>query len=129
MSVQEEDAVRTTQKVNEQNFGTAGIAHAELGLKSVQQAIANDGDSAVGNAGTKVGSDQANASLATSQTTSVQDLSKLIGTGANTAAAQKIVALMNLELAQRLNQGNMMQGAALTIEAARAFPKTSGITD
>ena len=44
-------------------------------------------------------------------------------------AAQKIVALMNLELAQRLNQGNALQGSTLVIEAARALPNTSVMTD
>ena len=127
MTAEEEAAVSSLQKVNEQNFGTAGIAHAELGLKSVQQAIANDGGSSLKKSNT--GSSSENATFASSTTTSVQDLSKLIGTGKNTVAAMKIVALMNLELAQRLNQGNMMQGSSLTIEAARAFPNTSGITD
>ena len=127
MTSEEENAVSSLQKVNEQNYGTAGIAHAELGLKSVQQAIVNDGGSSVGRAGATASSE--NVTLAAGTTTSVQDLSKLIGTGANTVASMKIVALMNLELAQRLNQGNMMQGSSLTIEAARAFPNTSGITD
>ena len=127
MTAEEENAVSSLQRVNEQNYGTAGITHAELGLKSVQQAIANDGGSSVGKAGTASSSE--NVTLAAGKKTSVQDLSKLIGTGANTVAAMKIVSLMNLELAQRLNQGNMMQGSALTIEAARAFQNTSGITD
>ena len=127
MTAEEENAVSSLQRVNGQNYGTAGITHAELGLKSVQQAIANDGGSSVGKAGTASSSE--NVSLIAGKTTSIQDLSKLIGTGANTVAAMKIVSLMNLELAQRLNQGNMLQGSALTIEAARAFPNTAGITD
>ncbi|MGN0919163.1 MAG: hypothetical protein ACI4OR_00145 [Alphaproteobacteria bacterium] len=127
MTIKEESAVSTSQRVNEQNYGTAGITHAELGLKSVQQAIANDGDSSVEKEGTGAASE--NVTLAAGEVTSVQNLSELIGTGANTVASMKIVALMNLELAQRLNQGNMMQGSALTIEAARAFPNISNLTD
>ena len=129
LTTPEQTTVRTTQIMNKQNYGTAGVAHAELGLRSVQQAIVNDGDSEVGSSGTRTASDQANASLAMGQTTPVQDLSGLIGIGKNTVAAMKIVALMNLELAQRLNQGNMMQGSALTIEAARAFPEVTGLTE
>lgn len=127
MNTEEEMAVSSLQEVNKQNYGTAGIAHAELGLKSVQQAIANDGDSSVGKAGASSSSE--NVTLPPGTKRDVQDLSKLIGTGANTVAAMKIVVLMNLELAQRLNQGNMMQGSALTIEASRAFSDTSAITD
>ena len=127
MSTEERDQVAARQRQNEQNYGTAGIAHAELGLKSVQQAIANDGGSAVGNAGTSSSAEK--VTLVPGKTTTVQDLSGMIGTGANTVAAMKIVALMNLELAQRLNQGNMLQGSVLTIEAARAFQNTDGIKD
>ena len=128
MASEDEVAVSSLQKVNGQNYGTAGIAHAELGLKSVQQAIANDGGSEVGVGGTGVSSDQAKSAVVTGPM-SVQNLSDLIGTGKNTTAAMKIVALMNLELAQRLNQGNMMQGSALTIEGARAFPNTKALTE
>ncbi len=127
MNTEEEMAVSSLQEVNKQNYGTAGIAHAELGLKSVQQAIANDGDSSIGKGG--VSSSSENVTLPPGTKKDVQDLSELIGTGANTVAAMKIVVLMNLELAQRLNQGNMMQGSALTIEASRAFSDTSAITD
>lgn len=128
MTSEDEVAVSSLQKVNGQNYGTAGIAHAELGLKSVQQAIANDGGSGMDAGGTGVSSGQAQSAVAAG-TMSVQNLSGLIGTGMNTAAAMKIVALMNLELAQRLNQGNMMQGSALTIEGARAFPNTKALTE
>jgi hypothetical protein len=127
LSETEKEQVFSKQVLNEQDYGTAGLAHAELGLKSVQQAIANDGDSSVGKQGTSSSAD--NVTLVAGETTSVQDLSKLIGTGANTVSAMKIVSLMNLELAQRLNQGNMLQGSILTIEAARAFPNISGLTD
>ena len=113
----EENKIAKTQQINIQNFATAGIAHAELGLKAVQQAIVNGGSGSQG------------ADLVQGKTTSVQDLSGLIGSGVNTVAAQKIVALMNLELAQRLNQGNALQGSILVIEAARALPKTSEMTD
>ena len=127
LSAEEKEKVFSKQVLNEQDYGTAGLAHAELGLKSVQQAIANDGDSSVGTQETSSSAD--NVTLVAGETKSVQDLSKLIGTGANTVSAMKIVSLMNLELAQRLNQGNMMQGSLLTIEAARAFPNISGLTD
>ena len=127
MTSEERDQVAIRQIQNEQNYGTAGIAHAELGLKSVQQAIVNDGDSSVGRSGVSSAVD--NAVFVPGKTTSVQDLSKLIGTGVNTVAAMKIVAMMNLELAQRLNQGNMLQGSVLTIEAARAIPDTAELTD
>ena len=51
------------------------------------------------------------------------------GTATDVVSAMKIVTMMNMELAQRLNQGNMLQGATLTIEAARALSDTAGITD
>lgn len=124
-SAQEEEVI-TRQKQNEQNFGTAGVAHAELGLMSVQQAMANDGDGAVGKAGAQ---SSAKTDFTANKVNSVQDLASAVGTGKNTVAAMKIVSLMNLELAQRLNQGNMMQGSILTIEASRALTQTVGITD
>ena len=126
MSPEEQDQVPVRQMQNQQNYGTAGIAHAELGLMSVQQAIANDGDSSVNKVGTSSSSE---AVFIPGTTTTGQNLSGMIGSGANTVAAMKVVALMNLELAQRLNQGNMMQGSILTIEAARAFPDTATLTD
>jgi hypothetical protein len=128
MDSSEEAAVRSTQKLNEQDFGTAGITHATLGLRAVQQANVNDGNSnsSVGKTGADISSDSVNVVLVGNQKPSVQSLSSLIGQE-NTVAAMKVVALMNLELAQRLNQGNMMQGASLTIEAARAFPEVENI--
>lgn len=89
--------VSTKQTQNEQYFGTAGVARSELALKAVQQGIVDDNGGVAG----------------------------LVGTGKNTTAAMKIVALMNLELAQRLNLGNMLQGSTLTVEAARAFKKVT----
>jgi len=127
MSADDEAAVAGRQTQNKQNYGTAGIAHAELGLKSVQQAIANDGGSSIGKSGTA--SSATDTTFVQGKTTKVQDLSKMIGTGKNTVAAMKIVAMMNLELAQRLNQGNMLQGSVLTIEAARAMPDRLELTD
>ena len=109
----EQEEVRKTQVKNEQYFGTAGVARAELGLKTVQQAIVENGGTAP----------------ASSSKSTVQNLTGLVGKGSNTAAAQKIVALMNLELAQRLNVGNMLQGSTLTVEAAYAFTKLSTLTD
>ena len=129
------------QNNNEQWFSTAGIAHAELGLKSIQLAMANDGNgegesSALSPNGldvsvdsTKASVEQVNAMLAAGQAVQTGDLTGLIGTGMNTAWAEKIVALMNLELGQRLNQGNMLQGSALTIEASRALKKTGEIIE
>jgi len=127
MSADEKDEVAGRQIQNKQNYGVAGIAHAELGLKSVQQAIANDGGSSIGKSGTA--SSAEDVTFVQGKTTKVQDLSKMIGTGKNTVAAMKIVAMMNLELAQRLNQGNMLQGSVLTIEAARAMPDRLELTD
>ncbi len=127
MTSEERDQVVTRQVQNEQNYGTAGIAHAELGLKSVQQAIANDGGSSVGKSGTAASAES--AVFIPGKVTTVQNLAGMIGTGANTVAAMKIVAMMNLELAQRLNQGNMLQGSILTIEAARAIPEAARLTD
>ena len=126
MKSEEEEMVIARQKQNEQNFGTAGVAHAELGLMSVQQAMANDGNGAVGKAGVQ---SSAKTDFTASKVSTVQNLASAVGTGKNTVAAMKIVSLMNLELAQRLNQGNMMQGSILTIEASRALTQTAGITD
>lgn len=126
MKSEEEEMVIARQKQNEQNFGTAGVAHAELGLMSVQQAMANDGNGSVGKAGVQ---SSAKTDFTANKVNSVQNLASAVGTGKNTVAAMKIVSLMNLELAQRLNQGNMMQGSILTIEASRALTQTAGITD
>lgn len=126
MKSTEEEEVIARQKQNEQNFGTAGVAHAELGLMSVQQAMANDGNGAVGKAGAQ---SSAKTDFTASKVSTVQNLASAVGTGKNTVAAMKIVSLMNLELAQRLNQGNMMQGSTLTIEASRALTQTADITD
>ena len=125
LTSEKEEEIIATQNENLQNYGTAGIAHAELGLKSVQQAIVDD----VGAEATSASQEGLEATLETTKVTQVQNLKGLIGKGGNTVAEMKIVALMNLELAQRLNQGNMLQGSALTIEAARAFPDTVGLTD
>ena len=119
----EKTALNTRQEQNQQWFGTAGIAHAELGLKSVYQAIVDDGG-AIGAVGASASSEEIKVAMSNAQNVKVQDLTGLIGIAQNTVMAQKIVALMNLELAQRLNQGNMLQGSALTIDAARALRKT-----
>ncbi len=131
MTSEERDQVAIRQIQNEQNYGTAGIAHAELGLKSVQQAMEDDESSSL----SEDERDKTRKKLIAVATNgeankiAVQDLSTIIGTGVNTVAAMKIVAMMNLELAQRLNQGNMLQGSVLTIEAARAIPDTAELTD
>ena len=129
MTDAEQEEIVARQKQNEQNFGTAGITHAELGLKAVQQAMVNDGAGAVGQESVKAASEDAEAAVSAGTTVTVQNLAGFIGQGKNTVAAMKIVSLMNIELAQRLNQGNMMQGSVLAIEAARALTETAGITD
>ena len=128
MKSAEEEAVIARQQQNEQNFATAGVAHAELGLMSVQQAMAND-KSSLSREEMKASIEKIRKEMENGKAVTAQDLSTLIGTGSNTVAAMKIVSLMNLELAQRLNQGNMMQGATLAAEAARALTQTAEITD
>ena len=128
LTTAQREAVSTAQEKNKQRYGTAGIAHAELGLKSVQQAIVDD-KGALTKEDTAYNHNGAITAFGMTQgkSVTVQDLSSLIGAGKNTYNAMKIVAIMNLELAQRLNEGNMLQGSTLTIEAARAFPKTREI--
>ncbi len=117
----EKTVMNTRQEQNQQWFATAGIAHAELGMKSVYQAMVNDGGVLAGSGASQ---EEIKAAMASGMANiKVQDLSNLIGIAVNTVMAQKIVALMNLELAQRLNQGNMLQGSVLTIEAANALRK------
>lgn len=120
----EKSEISAKEKLNQQLYGTAGVTHAELGLKSVKQAILNDGGS-IGDAGASSSNTDLQSALATGGTLEVQDLTGLIGKAQNTVWAMKVVATMNLELAQRLNQGNMLQGSTLTIEAARALRYTS----
>ena len=128
LTTTQKKTISANQVKNEQWYGTAGIAHAELGLKAVQQAIVDDGGSLTkeDTSPTQNGAITAFGTT-TGKNMAVQDLSGLIGTGRNTYNAMKIVAMMNLELAQRLNEGNMLQGSTLVIEAARAFPRTSDI--
>ena len=128
LTEEEKTTVSSNQIKNEQYFGTAGAARAELALKTVQQAIVDDGG---GNDTAKSAAESAGVDttdISGSQVTTVQGLSHLIGSGKNTTSAMKIVALMNLELAQRLNLGNMLQGSTLTVEAARAFKQVTALT-
>ena len=115
-----------TQIKNQQWYATAGIAHAELGLKVVRQAIVNDGGAMSQTADTSPSRAAVTSAFSTTtgKTANVQDLSGLPGTGKNTYNAMKIVSMMNLELAQRLNQGIMLQGSGLVIEASRALTQT-----
>ena len=122
----EKAEIAVRQEQNQQWFATAGIAHAELGMKSVYQAIVNDGG-AIDATGASASQEEVKVAMANAKNVKVQDLTGLIGIAVNTVMAQKIVALMNLELAQRLNQGNMLQGSTLTIEAAKALRKTGGL--
>ena len=125
VTTEQQTELNLRQEQNKQWFATAGIAHAELGMKSVYQAMINDGGLLAGSAAAQ---EEIRAAMADGKNSiKVQDLSGLIGIAVNTVMAQKIVALMNLELAQRLNQGNMLQGSILTIEAARALTKTGGL--
>ncbi len=118
--------ISQTQIKNQQWYATAGIAHAELGLKVVRQAIVNDGGAMSQTADTSPSRSAVTSAFSTTtgKTANVQDLSGLPGTGKNTYNAMKIVSLMNLELAQRLNQGIMLQGSGLVIEASRALTQT-----
>ena len=118
--------ISQTQIKNQQWYATAGIAHAELGLKVVRQAIVNDGGAMSQTADTSPSRAAVTSAFSTTtgKTANVQDLSGLPGTGKNTYNAMKIVSMMNLELAQRLNQGIMLQGSGLVIEASRALTQT-----
>lgn len=125
VTTEQQTELNLRQEQNKQWFATAGIAHAELGMKSVYQAMINDGGLLAGSAAAQ---EEIRAAMADGKNSiKVQDLSGLIGIAVNTVMAQKIVALMNLELAQRLNQGNMLQGSILTIEAAKALRKTGDL--
>ncbi len=112
------------QAANYQNMSTAGIARAELGLETTYQSSLNIGGQA---ANTSMGltqdaSNQSGVTMAAAQTENPNPtLHELPGTIQSTGMAMRVQTLMNLELAQRINLANALQGNLLSIEAARAL--------
>ncbi len=117
------DTVNSNQSKNYQWMSTAGLARAELGLKTAFQAAGDAGgevQSASGQTGN--GNSENDVELAASEGfVKNQSLTELPSAVTSTAGAMRVQTLMNMELAQRVNLSNALQGSILSIEAARAL--------
>lgn len=118
--------IKDRQAKNFQWMSTAGIARAELGLETAYQAAVDAG----GDAASDITSDTSGSEAilmstqAPNEDKNEQVALKDMPTHKDfqTAAAQmRVQSLMNLELAQRINLANTLQGNSLSIEAARAL--------
>lgn len=129
--IEEIELLNLTQQQNEQWLSTAGIARSELGLLAAQQAAVDDGmsESDIISPTTNGRNDMggtSNKEAASSEEKSwiyhdkeIKTLAGLAGSGTSTGSAMRIQALMNLELAQRINLADTLQGGALSLSAAR----------
>ncbi len=105
------------QDQNYRLLSSAGVARAELALKSTYQASAS---ARGGQASTEPQApDNEVQQEAEEQFSEQQDLVKLPAGITSIAYAMRVQTLMNLELAQRINLSNALQGNILSIEAAR----------
>lgn len=130
MSASQESAIVSdrggSQQRNEQWISTEGIARAELALMTVQQGAVDDGASLTDTASSLETADKSDIQMASAVSgTRQQTLAGLVGSGTSTAGAMRIQSLMNLELAQRMNLTNMLQGNILSLEAARLLRKSN----
>ena len=117
---EENDMIDVAQAKNYQWLSTAGIARAELGLKTVSQAAVDAGGDAAEI--TDDASSSKDVELAAEGATKVDtSLTGLPKTITSTGMGMRVQSLMNLELAQRVNLANALQGNSLVIEAARAL--------
>lgn len=105
------------QDQNYRLLSSAGVARAELALKSTYQAATS---ARAGQATTEPqASDNEVQQEAEEQFSEQQDLVDLPAKITSIAYAMRVQTLMNLELAQRINLSNALQGNILSIEAAR----------
>ena len=115
--------ITENQDKNYQWLSTAGLTRAELGLKTAYQASVDAGgevQSSSGQDGADNSENQVEMGASESYVKS-QNLTSLPGSVTSTAGAMRVQTLMNLELAQRVNLSNALQGNILSIEAARAL--------
>lgn len=129
-------SIKHKQSENYQWMSTAGIARAELGLETAYQAAVDAGGDAAseitidGQSGTISSSTSGNEAIEMS--TASPDgpvnytLKELPSNVTSTGMAQRVQSLMNLELAQRVNLANTLQGNSISIEAARALKQAPG---
>ena len=122
LTQQEDGAIEEMQTKNYQWISTAGIARAELGLETAYQAAVDAGGAAAdsGITGDSSNDDNIQMAAATAGTANLT-LKQLPNSVTSTGMAQRVQTLMNLELAQRVNLSNALQGNVLSIEAARAL--------
>ena len=120
---QETDAgIKEKQNQNYQWMSTAGIARAELGLEVANQAAVDAGGEAASITADTSGDGNItmNAAAAEDTNTTLRGWPNQI---TSTGMGMRVQILMNLELAQRVNLANTLQGNTLSIEAARALKK------
>ena len=118
------DTILINQDVNYQNISTAGVTRALLGLKTSYQASVDASGTAVSDTeGEQGGSVDF---VEDGDFIQNQSLTQLPGSVTSTAQAMSVQALMNMELAQRINLSNALQSNILSIEAARGL-RNAGI--
>ena len=109
--------ITQAQTDNYHLLSTAGIARAELGLKSTYAASALARDNQ-----TESPTNQNEAEKKAEETfLKQQNLTEMPAGITSIAYGMRVQSLMNLELAQRINMANTLQGNILSIEAARAL--------
>jgi hypothetical protein len=113
------EEIAQTQNDNYRYLSTAGIARAELGLKTTYNAAANA--QGAGTPDVTETSPDANdvQSVAEQVYQKQQKLTELPASVSSIGHAMRVQTLMNLELAQRINLSNALQSSILSIEAAR----------
>lgn len=113
------EEIAQTQNDNYRYLSTAGIARAELGLKTTYNASANA--QGAGTPDVTETSPDANdvQSVAEQVYQKQQKLTELPASVSSIGHAMRVQTLMNLELAQRINLSNALQSSILSIEAAR----------
>ncbi len=125
LTQRENEAISKMQAENYQKMATAGVARAELALETAYQASldANGGDASGDLTADTSGSENIQMAAAGADRPD-PTLSALPGEITSTGMGMRVQSLMNLELAQRINLANAIQGNILSIEAARALRKT-----
>lgn len=122
LTQRENEAISKMQAENYQKMATAGVARAELALETAYQASLDaQGDSADLELTQDTSGDDNIKMAAAGADRPNPTLSALPGEITSTGMGMRVQSLMNLELAQRINLANTIQGNILSIEAARAL--------
>ncbi len=122
----QERAIVGNQQANEQWISTEGIARAELALMTAQQGAVDDGIGLADTATSLNTEGKADIQTKAVEGSNIQlTLSDMAGSGTSTAEAMRIQSVMNLELAQRMNLTNMLQGNILSLESARLLQESN----